>query len=130
MPVRVYYEDTDFTGIVYHGSYVRFFERGRSDFLRLLGIHHHQLNDSKNHQQLAFAVRSMNLEFLKPASIDDILEVKTALEGAKGARIFLKQRIVRQKEILCEADVVVAVISSDGRPTRMPRSLSEKLAGR
>ncbi|WP_417687019.1 tol-pal system-associated acyl-CoA thioesterase [Roseibium sp.] len=129
LPVRVYYEDTDFTGIVYHGSYVRFFERGRSDFLRLAGIHHAQLKAGNDGSSLAFAVRRMGLEFHRPATIDDLLEVRTRLVSQRGARIELLQTIARQGELLVEADVMVAVITADGRPTRLPAVHQDRLAG-
>lgn len=127
LPVRVYYEDTDFTGIVYHGAYVRFFERARSDFLRLLGIHHKELADGNHGAALAFAVRSMTLDFQRPARIDDILEVHTSLSEYKGARVKLDQLIYRGGELLVSAAVTVAVITAEGRPTRLPQPLAERL---
>ncbi|MBD8876869.1 tol-pal system-associated acyl-CoA thioesterase [Labrenzia polysiphoniae] len=128
LPVRVYYEDTDFTGIVYHGAYVQFFERGRSDFLRLANIHHSELKAGVDGASLAFAVRKMNIEFFKPATIDDVLEVRTVLEEQKGARIALRQEILREGTLLVSADVLVAVITEDGRPTRLPLHLAQRLA--
>ncbi|WP_198338233.1 tol-pal system-associated acyl-CoA thioesterase [Labrenzia sp. VG12] len=127
LPVRVYYEDTDFTGIVYHGAYVRFFERARSDFLRLMGIHHADMASGAHGASLAFAVRSMTLDFQKPARIDDVLEVHTSLAEYKGARIRLDQLIHRGDELLVSAAVTVAVITGEGRPTRLPQILSERL---
>ncbi|MEM9630605.1 MAG: tol-pal system-associated acyl-CoA thioesterase [Pseudomonadota bacterium] len=127
LPVRVYYEDTDFTGIVYHGAYVRFFERARSDFLRLIGIHHAEMAEGAHGSSLAFAVRSMTLDFQKPARIDDVLEVHTSLSEYKGARIKLDQLIYRGEELLVSAAVTVAIITSEGRPTRLPQVLAEKL---
>lgn len=124
--VRVYYEDTDFTGIVYHATYVRFFERGRSDFLRLVGIHHHELQEEAA-GGLAFAVRRMDLSFVKPATIDNILEIETRLVSYKGARIVLAQSILRGDDVLVQANVEVAVINAAGRPARLPRPLGEKL---
>ncbi|WP_417678420.1 tol-pal system-associated acyl-CoA thioesterase [Roseibium sp.] len=129
LPVRVYYEDTDFTGIVYHGAFVRFFERGRSDFLRLAGIHHAQLKAGETGQSLAFAVRTMNMDFRKPATIDDVLEVRTRLSELKGARIVLDQEICRGEDLLVAAHVVVAVITADGKPTRLPADLARRLGG-
>src|SRR5215475_10199806 len=82
LPVRIYYEDTDFTGIVYHANYLRYFERGRSDFLRLAGVHHNALLDAAD--PLGFAVNRINLEFLKPARIDDALLVKSHFDAMKG----------------------------------------------
>ncbi len=127
LPVRVYYEDTDFTGIVYHGAYVRFFERGRSDFLRLAGIHHSELKTGVDGVSLAFAVRDMAISFVRPATIDDTLEVHTVLSEQKGARIRLDQTILRSGEVLVRADVVVAVITADGKPTRLPPHLASRL---
>lgn len=128
LPVRVYYEDTDFTGIVYHGSYVRFFERGRSDMLRMIGIHHAELRDcGPDGRSLAFAVRGMSLDFQKPATIDDVLTVRTRLERYKGARIELDQEIWRGEEKLVGAKVSVAVITSEGRPTRLPAQMIQSL---
>ena len=128
LPVRVYYEDTDFTGIVYHGAYVRFFERARSDFLRLIGIHHKALADGAHGQPIAFAVRGMTLDFQRPARIDDVLEIHTSLSEYRGARIKLDQLVYRDQELLVSAAVTVAVITQEGRPTRLPIALSEKLA--
>lgn len=127
LPIRVYYEDTDFTGVVYHGSYVRFFERARSDFLRLAGVHHHELLRKGQGTNLAFAVRRMGLEFHRPASIDDLLEVHTQLLAQKGARIELTQEICRADVLLVEAKVMVAVVNESGRPVRLPQELEVQL---
>ena len=96
MSVRVYYEDTDFSGIVYHANYLRFMERGRTNHLRLLGAGHRTLFEEAQQEApgFAFVVRSMQIEFLKPARMDDVLEVTTAPEEVKGASITLHQRIV------------------------------------
>lgn len=127
LPVRVYYEDTDFTGVVYHGAYIRFFERGRSDFLRLVGIFHSELKEGRLGQSLAFAVRSISVDFFRPASIDDVLEIRTQFVDHKGARIFLRQEIFKAETRLVSADVMVAVITADGRPTRLPIELAARL---
>ena len=126
LPVRVYYEDTDFTGMVYHANYARYFERGRSDFLRLTGIDHAALLDGD--KPTAFAVRRMSLEFARPARIDDALTVKTSFDTAAGPRIQIAQQIVRGDETLCEARVEVACIGLDGRPRRPPPGLAMRLA--
>lgn len=127
LPVRVYYEDTDFTGIVYHGAYVRFFERARSDFMRLIGIHHGEMASGSHGAALAFAVRTMTLDFERPARIDDVLEVRTSLADCKGARIRLDQLIYRGGELLVSAAVTVAVITMEGRAARLPKVLAGKL---
>src|SRR5882762_9451392 len=95
MQVRVYYEDTDFTGIVYHANYLRFMERGRTNYLRLLGADHGALFAEAQTQApgFAFVVRSMDIEFLKPARMDDVLDVETTPQEVKGASIMLCQRV-------------------------------------
>lgn len=129
LDVRVYFEDTDFSGVVYHARYLHFLERGRTDYLRLHGIGHRELMDGAFGEPMAFAVRRMEIEFLRPARIDDILivETRTALLG--GARVVLDQRILRGEEVLVEAKVKVAVISPDGRPRRMPGAVAERIGG-
>ncbi len=124
-PVRVYYEDTDFSGIVYHANYLRFFERGRSDFLRLAGIHHAELAAAA--EPTAFAVNKMSIEFKKPARIDDALLVETRFEAIKGPRIFIAQRLCRGGETLVEAAVEVCCISLTGRPRKPPPLLLSRL---
>ncbi|MXN65394.1 tol-pal system-associated acyl-CoA thioesterase [Stappia sp. GBMRC 2046] len=128
LPVRVYYEDTDFTGIVYHAAYLKFMERGRSDFLRLCGIHHRELEAGHYGEALVFAVRHMELDFLKSARIDDVLEIVTTCEEARGARLRLAQSVRRQNEVLLSARVEIAVISREGKPRRLPRDLAMRLS--
>jgi acyl-CoA thioester hydrolase len=125
LPVRIYYEDTDFSGLVYHANYLRYFERGRSDFLRLAGVHHNELLSSAD--PLAFAVNKMTLEFLKAARIDDALTVRTVFETTKGPRIFVSQRLTRGEEVLVKAAVEVCCISLTGRPRKPPAMLLERL---
>ena len=125
LPVRVYYEDTDFTGLVYHGAYVRFFERGRSDCLRLMGIGHAELLDGD--QPMAFVLSKLALTFLKPARIDEELVVRTFYDTIKGPRLLISQVISRGDDDLCRAEVEVICIHMDGRPRRPPRSLIEKV---
>jgi acyl-CoA thioester hydrolase len=125
LPVRVYYEDTDFSGIVYHANYLRFFERGRSDFLRVAGIHHNELAAAAD--PTAFAVNKMEIEFLKAARIDDALLVKTAFETMRGPRIFISQTLEKAGEILVTAKVQVCCISLTGRAKKPPAVLLERL---
>jgi acyl-CoA thioester hydrolase len=124
MPVRVYYEDTDFSGIVYHASYLRFMERGRTNYLRLLGADHGALLAEAQAQVpgFGFVVRSMQIEFLKPARMDDVLAVVTAPQEVKGASIMLRQRVMRTDETLVEARVRVAFVSG-GRARPIPKAL-------
>ena len=122
--VRVYYEDTDFTGIVYHANYLRYMERGRTNYLRLIGADHRALFEAaeKEAPGFAFVVRSMNLDFLRPARMDDVLDVVTEPEEVKGASITLRQRVMRGEELLVEAHVRVAFISG-GRARPIPKPL-------
>ena len=124
MPVRIYYEDTDFSGVVYHASYLRFMERGRTNYLRLIGADHRALFEAteKEAPGFAFVVRSMAIDWLKPARMDDVLEIRTAPEEVKGASITLLQQCRRGEELLCEAHVRVAFISG-GRARPIPKPL-------
>lgn len=125
LPVRIYYEDTDFTGLVYHANYLRFFERGRSDFLRLAGVSHSDMLGA--HEPLGFAVNRISLDFLKPARIDDALTAETAFDTIQGPRMFITQRLKRGAETLVEARVEACCISLTGRPRKPPAMLLERL---
>jgi acyl-CoA thioester hydrolase len=124
LAVRVYYEDTDFSGVVYHASYLRFMERGRTEYLRLIGADHRALFEAAMAEApgFSFVVRSMAIEFLKPARMDDILEVTTGPEEVKGASVVLSQQVSRAGVVLVEAQVRVAFVSG-GRPRPIPKSL-------
>lgn len=121
LPVRIYYEDTDFTGVVYHANYLRYFERGRSDFLRLVGIGHADLLERPD--PAAFAVVKMELDFRKPARIDDALLVRTTYDSARGPRLFISQKIMRGADLICTASVQAACIDLAGRPRKPPPEL-------
>ncbi len=129
LPVRVYYEDTDFSGFVYHASYLRFMERGRSDYLRLLGVEQGALFAEAVAEAgggFAFVVRSMQIDFLKPARIDDIVEVRTEPKEVAGASITLRQVVARGDEVLVEAEVRVACIGG-GKAQRIPAALRKAM---
>lgn len=129
LPVRVYFEDTDFSGLVYHASYLRWCERGRSDYLRLVGNEHRTLIEGGDGAEpSAFVVRRMNLEYLKPARIDDVLEIETRVAEVKGAALRLAQRVVRGDAVLFEADVLVVLVSVSGKPQRLSQRLRAGLA--
>jgi acyl-CoA thioester hydrolase len=125
LAVRIYYEDTDFTGVVYHANYVRYFERGRSDFLRLAGISHSALLAREDPS--AFVITRLELDFRTPARIDDALLVVTTYDRIKGARLFIRQKILRGETLIAEAVVEAAFISLDGRPKRPPPAMVEQL---
>ena len=121
-PVRIYYEDTDVSGNVYHAAYLKFFERGRTEFLREEGIHHSELAA----QGIAFAVRSMEIAFDGAAHIDDLLTVTTEVAAISGARLTLHQAILRDDTVLTRASVVVVAIKTSGGAARMPRAILER----
>ncbi len=125
LPVRVYYEDTDLTGVVYHANYLRFFERGRSDFLRLAGVDHQSLLDRPD--PAAFAVTRIAVDFRAAARVDDALEVRTLFERARGVRMHITQRILREQAVVAEAAVEVVCIDDRGRARRPPRELIDAL---
>ena len=124
MQVRVFYEDTDFSGVVYHASYLRFMERGRTNYLRLIGADHRALFEQTEAEApgFAFVVRSMTIDYRKPARMDDVLTISTVPEEVKGASITLKQQCRRGEEVLVEAHVRVAFISQ-GRARPIPKPL-------
>lgn len=126
--VRVYYEDTDFSGVVYHASYLRFLERGRTELLRAHGIGQGAIFAGQAGAPFAFAVRSMALDFLKPARMDDLLTVETWVGEVGGASFAMGQRIRRDAELLLTAVLKVALVA-DGRPRRIPPEIATKLAG-
>jgi len=126
LPVRVYYEDTDFTGVVYHANYLKFMERGRTDALRCAGVGHADI--LKLDPPLGFVVRQMMLDFIKPARIDDALVVETRFVQARGARLVIGQRIVCGEAELLTADVQAACIDLDGRPRRLPTQMLSQIA--
>jgi len=124
MQIRVYYEDTDFSGIVYHANYLRFMERGRTNHLRLMGAEQHALFAEAQAETagFAFVVRSMQIDYLKPARMDEILEVVTWPVAVKGASITLAQQVRRKGEVLVSAQVRVAFIG-EGRAQPIPKAL-------
>ena len=126
LPIRVYYEDTDFSGVVYHASYLRFLERGRTEILRDHGIDQAALFGEGGAGALSFAVRHMTIDWLKPARMDDMIIVETRIGAIKGASLTLEQRIVRADEVLMTAAILVALVA-DGRPARMPPALRAQL---
>jgi acyl-CoA thioester hydrolase len=124
MQIRVYYEDTDFSGIVYHANYLRFMERGRTNHLRLMGAEQHALYAEAEEETpgFAFVVRSMELDYLRPARMDDVLDIVTWPVVVKGASITLAQEVRRSEEVLVKAKVRVAFIS-EGKAHPIPKSL-------
>ncbi|HXU99010.1 MAG TPA: YbgC/FadM family acyl-CoA thioesterase [Caulobacteraceae bacterium] len=126
LAVRVYYEDTDFTGVVYHGALVRFFERGRSDALRCAGVHHAELLAGPD--PAAFTVTRLAVDFLAAARIDDALTVRTSFEAIRGPRLFIAQAITRDEAVIAKAEVEAACIRPGGAARRPPALLAARLA--
>src|SRR5690606_18000862 len=125
LPVLVFHQDPDFPGLVYHANYVRYFERGRSDFLRLAAVDHSGLLALD--PPLAFVVVKLNLTYRRPARIDDALVVRTVYDAVKGPRLMIRQSIERDGEVLCAAEVEAACIDLQGRPRRPPADFVERL---
>jgi len=123
--VRVYHEDTDFTGMVYHGQYVRFFERARTEYLRISGANHTSLaKDGLN-----LVVASMELKFNAPARIDDLLTIETSVSSLTGARMIMDQRAFREGKSIASALVTIVLIDGNGRPQRIASHLPESFLG-
>lgn len=122
-PVRVYYEDTDFSGNVYHAAYAKFMERARTEFLRNAGVHHSELLRSG----LVFVVRRLSMVYHRPAHIDDELLVVTETKDLRGARILLEQMVFRGDDLLVSGEVEVALADARGRPRRFPPEMAAKL---
>jgi acyl-CoA thioester hydrolase len=121
LPVRVYYEDTDAGGVVYHANYLKYCERARTDWLRLLGVRQSEMPD------LFFVVRRMTCDFLRPAKLDDLLEIETGFVEMRGARLELAQQVMREGHSLFAASVTVALIDGQGRPRRLPKDVAALL---
>lgn len=121
LPIRIYYEDTDRGGVVYHANYLKYCERARSDCLRLLDVHQNTMQD------MGFVVRRMTCDFLSPARLDDLVEVETRFIGLAGARLELDQKVILGGKVLFKALVTVALVDGRGRPKRLPEKLAAKL---
>lgn len=126
LPVRVYYEDTDVSGIVYHANYLRYMERGRSEFLRLAGIHHMVM--LANEEPIAWTIRRMEIDYAKAARLDEDLEVHTRYRTMSGARLTGEQWVRRGGVGLVHAMVEAAIITMAGKPRRIPEDVRAKLA--
>lgn len=123
--VRVYYEDTDFTGMVYHANYLRFFERGRSDFLRDAGVSHQDLLNRPD--PAAFTLVRVEVDYKRAAKVDDMLRIGTRLIGLKGARMVFGQTCWRGDEVVADGAITAVMIHADGRPRRPIREVTDML---
>src|SRR5579871_799429 len=125
LPIRVYYEDTDLSGVVYHANYLRFMERGRSEFFRSAGIERLAMMDAV--EATVWALRKASLEFFRPARVDDLVEVHTRATSLTGARMTADQKIYREAALLAHGTVQACIITLAGRPRRIPHDLRAKL---
>jgi acyl-CoA thioester hydrolase len=123
LPVRVYYEDTDAGGVVYHSNYLKYCERGRSDCLRLLGVDQVAMLTAPVSERMFFVVRRMECDWLRPARLDDLVEVETRFRDMGGARMELDQAVVRGPDLLFTAKVTAVLVDGTGRPKRVPDPL-------
>lgn len=119
LPIRIYFEDTDFAGYVYHANFLKFCERGRSDFIRLLGIRHQSLANPEHGDAAVFVVRRIEIDYLKPGRLDDVLEVVTRCATIGGASLVLDQEVRRGESVLAKARVTVVLVSKSGKPQRI-----------
>jgi acyl-CoA thioester hydrolase len=130
LPVRVYFEDTDAGGIAYHASYIRWCERGRTDFLRLLGTDSRRLIDgSASVEPAAFVVRRMNCDFLRPSRMDDVLIVETRVKELGGASVTLLQTVLNGERRIFEAEVTVVLVAVSGKPLRLSTAVRSAFGG-
>ncbi|MFC4623660.1 YbgC/FadM family acyl-CoA thioesterase [Daeguia caeni] len=117
---RIYYADTDFSGFVYHGRYLEFYERGRTDFLRLQNVHHIELAEGALGEEMVWVVRRMEIDYRAPARMDDLILIETSVKEIRGARVIMQQRITCEGRLLSEARVEAVMITKQGHPRRIP----------
>lgn len=126
LPIRIYYEDTDLSGVVYHANYLRFMERGRSEFFRAAGVT--RLARLDEPEPTAWTLRKAQLEYFRPARLDDLVEVHTRCTALSGARMTAEQTIHSGGALLVKGEVEACVITLTGKPRRIPEDVREKLA--
>ncbi|MCH4540706.1 MULTISPECIES: YbgC/FadM family acyl-CoA thioesterase [Brucella/Ochrobactrum group] len=117
---RIYYADTDFSGFVYHGRYLEFYERGRTDFLRLQDVHHIELAEGALGEEMVWVVRRMEIDYKSPAKMDDLILIETRVSEIRGARVIMAQKITCGERLLSEAKVEAVMITKAGHPRRIP----------
>jgi acyl-CoA thioester hydrolase len=125
LPVRIYYEDTDLSGVVYHANYLRFMERGRTEFFRLAGIG--KMAMLEDAEPTAWTLRNASLDFFRPARLDDALEVHTTCPLLSGARMRADQKIYAKGALLVHGKVEACIMTLTGKPRRIPQAIRDKL---
>jgi acyl-CoA thioester hydrolase len=126
LPISIYYEDTDLSGFVYHANYLRYMERGRTEFFRLAGIS--KMAGLDEEEPTAWTLRSIHVDYLKPARLDDIIHVRSRLIGLSGARMQAIQRITCKETLLVEGRIEACITTLTGKPRRLPKKVQETLA--
>jgi acyl-CoA thioester hydrolase len=126
LPISVYYEDTDLSGVVYHANYLRYMERGRTEFFRLAGIS--KMAGLEDDEPTAWAIRSIQVEYHRPARLDDIIEVRSRLTGLSGARMHALQRVTCGGILLVEGRIEACITTLTGKPRRLPKNVQQTLA--
>ena len=125
LPIRIYYEDTDLSSVVYHANYLRFMERGRSEFFRAVGIT--KLAGLSDPEPTAWTLRKVNIEYFRPARVDDLVEVRTKATSLTGARMAAEQSIYCAGELLTRGHVEACIMTLTGKPRRIPKDIRDKL---
>lgn len=126
LPVSVYYEDTDLSGFVYHANYLRFMERARTEFFRLAGFS--KMAGLEAQEPFAWAIRRAELDFRRPARLDDVLTVKTRLTGLSGARLHALQQVCHGESLLVEGRIEACLVTLTGKPRRLPETMRTLLS--
>jgi acyl-CoA thioester hydrolase len=126
LPISVYYEDTDLSGVVYHANYLRYMERGRTEFFRLAGIS--KMAGLEEEEPTAWAIRSITVAYHRPARLDDMIHVRTRLTGLSGARMRALQRVTCGETLLVEGRIEACITTLTGKPRRLPKNVAETLA--
>jgi acyl-CoA thioester hydrolase len=126
LPISIYYEDTDLSGFVYHANYLRYMERGRTEFFRLAGIS--KMAGLEEDEPTAWTIRSISVDYLRPARLDDVISVRTRLIGLSGARMRAIQRVVLGETLLVEGRIEACITTLTGKPRRLPKKVQETLA--
>ena len=126
LPISIYYEDTDLSGFVYHANYLRYMERGRTEFFRLAGIS--KMAGLEEEEPTAWTLRSVSVDYLRPARLDDIIHVRSRLVGLSGARMRAIQRVTRDATLLVEGRIEACITTLTGKPRRLPKKVQETLA--
>ena len=126
LPISVYYEDTDLSGFVYHANYLRYMERGRTEFFRMSGIS--KLAGLEEDEPTAWAIRSIQVDYFRPARLDDIIQVRTTLVDLSGARLNVIQRVTLDQTLLVEGRVQACITTLTGKPRRLPKNVQQTLA--